>query len=234
MLRPLLRPLLQPLLRGPMEPNYGNSVAPPPSTNLMAWYSKGTGITSSANAVSAWADQSGNTRHLVQATGSAQPTLQGDGTIIFDGTADRLVAVFAVSAPVTMYLRMKQITWSADKIIAGLESYGSGILQRGTTPEIAIFGGSYVANNSALALNTWGNVAAGFASAALGAGSFVRINATTLTGSPGAHAGLTGFMLGANDDGFGPTNIQVAEVLLYSALHDATTQDQVFTYLSTR
>lgn len=94
----------------------GVGIAPPPTTAMEAWFRKNVGITSAANAVSNWANQaaSGAARDYVQATGAAQPTLQGDGTILFDGTSDYLqTAAFTLGQPYTRYIRFKQITWTS-------------------------------------------------------------------------------------------------------------------------
>ena len=49
---------------------------PPVPGNLAAWYHTGAGlVVDGANAVSQWQDQSGNGRHLLQASGVAQPLL---------------------------------------------------------------------------------------------------------------------------------------------------------------
>ena len=47
---------------------------PDDEAKLEAWYKKGTGITLNGSDVSQWADQSSNSRNMVQATATEQPT----------------------------------------------------------------------------------------------------------------------------------------------------------------
>ena len=61
----------------------------PADITTLAWYdaSDTDTITESLGAVSQWDDKSGNLRHLLQGTGSAQPSFSVD-TITFDGASD--------------------------------------------------------------------------------------------------------------------------------------------------
>lgn len=197
---------------------------------MAAWFRKNTGISSAANAVSAWADQSGNGRDLIQATGANQPTVQGDGTILFDGTSDFLkTAAFTLNQPDTIYLRMKQVTWIAQDAIFDGNTLSSGaVYQNSITPNVRQFAGLDSTENGAMAVNTWASMAAVFN----GASSVLQIDGTTVTGNAGA-GNKGGFTLGAASDGTRPSNIQVAEVIIYNVAHDATTRAQVIAYLDT-
>jgi hypothetical protein len=202
----------------------------PPSTDLAAWFAKSTGISSSGGAVSAWADQSGNARDLVQATGANQPALQGDGTILFNGTAHFLkTAAFTLNQPCSIYLRFKQVTWTAnDRVFDGNASGSALMVQSGSSPALALFAGTgTVPSTSALAVDTWGSIAAVFN----GASSVIQVSgqaAATANSGAGNPGGLT---LGANGAGAQFGNIQVAGVVVYAAAHDATQRAAVFTYL---
>lgn len=198
---------------------------------MAAWFRKGTGITSAASAVSGWADQSGNGRDYAQATGANQPDVTASGTILFNGSSDTLkTADFTLAQPYTRYFRLKQVTWTdTDYIADGNTTNVGGIAQRGVTPAIDLFagGGGAAASNTALAVGAWGSLCAVFN----GASSVLQINDTTTTGDPGASA-AGGLTLGASGGGTSPSNIEVAEEIVYSVAHDATQRADVIAYLN--
>lgn len=200
--------------------------------NMVGWFRKGVGITSSAGAQSAWADQTGlGGRDYVQAVGANQPAVQADGTILFNGTSHFLkTPAFALVQPYTRYLRIKQITWTLSDVLCDGNTADSGdIWTPGVTPGIALYAGSSAASNGALAVGAWGSVAAVFN----GASSSLKVDQTAATtGNPGA-ASAGGLTLGAQASGAGPANIQVAEEIVYSVAHDAAAQAAVIAYLST-
>jgi len=70
---------------------------PQQSSNLLLWLRSDVGVTSSAGAVSAWADQSGNGNNATQSTGANKPTLTTGSvnsgvlpSISFNGTSSYL------------------------------------------------------------------------------------------------------------------------------------------------
>lgn len=209
----------------------GGGSSGPPLANMAAWYPKGVGITAPGNSVVTWADASGNGRTLIQLTGTNQPQLQGDGTILFDGIDDNLkTAGFTLNQPETVYLRMRQVTYTtADYFFDGNSNQRGILFQSGVSPTVALFAGSQAADSNALAINTYGSVACVFN----GASSVLQIGATITTGNAGA-ANLGGFTLGAGGTPSNYSNIQVAEVILYDVAHDAATRAQVIAYLDTK
>ncbi len=233
----MLFPVLSGPLRSPLQPLLG--VRPrggglePPSADLAAWFRKGVGITSSAGAVSVWADQSGNTgRNLAQATGAAQPALQGDGTILFNGTSHLLkTAAFTLNQPETVYLRMKQVTWTnVDWIFDGLGYDVGQLIQAGATPNVELSANAGGLSSTDLAVDAWSSVVC----VLNGAASLIQVDAATVNAGATIGTGsMGGFALGARFDGTQFGNIQVAEVLIYSVAHDATQRAQVIAYLAT-
>lgn len=75
-------------------------------TALAAWYRSDMGVTI-ATGVSAWADQSGNGRHLLQGVAGAQPALVAGATpngrpvLRFDGSVDSMQVAFTLNQPCT-------------------------------------------------------------------------------------------------------------------------------------
>lgn len=201
------------------------------SLNPAAWYRYGIGITSAATLVSAWADQSGNSRTLLQAIGTNQPTLTADNSVLFDGVDNFLQAVaFTFSQPLTGYLLLKHVTWVNDTYIVDGDTAASGsLLHSGTTPQVKLYAGALAATNSDLAVNTYGVMAY----VLNGASSLIQVNnGTPTTGNPGAF-NPGGITIGANGDaGAGDfANIQVKEAIFFAAAHDATTRNKVTQYL---
>ena len=196
-----------------------------------AWFRYGDGITSAGGLVSAWADQSGNARPLLQATGTNQPTLQADGSILSDGVDNFLKAdAFTLNQPATFYFLGRQVTWtSPDRILDGNASDSTRLAQTGTTPEIVAFAGSSLSANTNFTLNAYAALCVVYN----GASSVCQVNNTTpITGDAGAN-NPSGFTLGAIGDGSSAwSNIQVKEIVLFAAAHDAATRSRVIRYLS--
>jgi hypothetical protein len=215
---PALRPILFSGLKLPQLPG------------LAAWYRFGLGITSSGGAVSQWDDQSGNGRHLKQATATNQPALQGDGSILFDGVDNYLKAdTFTLAQPETVFILGKQPTWTnTDKWADGHATNSGSISQESVTPQIACFAGAGGLVGPGLALDTYGVVIAVFNTTS----SLIQINTNApVTGNVGVNS-MSGFTLGARGGADAAwSNIQVKEVLIYSVAHDAAARAQVARYL---
>lgn len=209
------------------------SIPEPPAAGMLLRVLKGAGITQAGGFVSSWADQSGNNNHLLQPIGANQPQVQGDGTVLHDGAAHFMkCATFPLVQPFTIYARLKQLAWASRDIWDG-NAINSTLLAQyfaGVSPELAIFAASYMTPSStALALNTYGSIAAVYN----GATSVLQINATTTTGNPSTNA-ANGFTLGARADGGSPSNIQVAEIIVYNVAHAAGTRDPILASMAAR
>jgi len=158
--------------------------------------------------------------------------LQGDGTILFDGSSDFMkTPTFVLAAPCTIYLRLKQVTWTLnDYILDGFTGNTGVLFQQATTSKLSLYAGAQVAENSAHALDTWGSIGVVFN----GAGSVLDINGTATTGNPGA-ANMAGLTIGSAGSGGGQwANVQVAEIVAYNVAHDTTQRAVVRAYLDTR
>lgn len=198
-------------------------------TNLAAWYRFGAGITSSGGFASAWADQSGFGRNLTQGTGAAQPAVNGDGSLLFNGTSHFMQATFTLNQPYTVCMLVRQVTWTSNDVFFSGATAGVGVQQRTASPQIFLSGSANVASNSNLAVNTYGAVVSVWNAAS----SVLRVNNTTeTTGNPGVVV-PGGITLAAQFNGlslFG--NVEVKEVVVFSEALDVTRRAAMAAYLA--
>jgi hypothetical protein len=192
--------------------------------NLAAWWRFNTGITVTGQGVSEWADQSGNARHQVQGTDGSRPPKQADGSILFNGSDEFLAATFNLAQPWTLYFLGKQITWTAtDQLIGSASAF---INQRTASPQIGLNAGSALGTVSPtldtyFVLSVVGN----------GASSLNQLNyAAPVTGNAGT-GNLNNPRIGCSGAGTLFSHIQVKEVILFSAAHDAITRKRQIDYL---
>ncbi len=201
--------------------------SPSDLANLELWTRFNSGITESSSLVSQWDDVSGNANHLKQATGTNQPTVQGDGSILFDGVDNFLKAdAFTLVQPETVYILFKQITWTSGDRAWDSGAASTTLFQTGTTPSLSLFASATLAEID-LTLDTYGIVS----SVVNGASSVLQLNNDSpITGNTGTND-MGGFTLGARENAASFAHIQVKEVLIYSEAHDAATRAQVIAYL---
>jgi len=137
------------LLRDFLTPGPGLAVGLPdsPPGGMAAWFRYGKGIEFAGAGVSRWADQTGNKRHLLQATDTNRPALQADNSILFDGVDNYLkCAAFTLVQPETVYLLGKQVTWTvSDHFFDGNAAGGGRVTQVTASPQINIDAGAGVA-----------------------------------------------------------------------------------------
>lgn len=203
-----------------------------PTTDLVEHWKLNTGLTQAAGVASAWA---GIRRGLaLTASGTAQPAVQGDGSLLFDGSTDKMVATFACSLDgYTIFLLAKQVTWTnTDCIMDGKAVYTGALFQYSSTPGLQTYDGStFSSQNNGWAVNTWAVVA--YTQAANGV-PLIQIDAGTATTGAGlTPKNLQGLTLGANGSGTQPANIQIKELLLYRGALDSTARAAVRSYLAT-
>lgn len=198
--------------------------------NLAAWYRYNHGIEAVSNLVSRWRDQSGNGRDLLQATATNQPTLISDGSILFDGVDNYMAATFTLNVPYSICILFKQVGWANAAHIFDGTTTNSFVLQQITaSPQLRLADSALgTSTTSDLSVDTYGVV---FASQSGTTGTLVVNNGSAVTGTLlGTNMG--GFTLGTNAGGGDPANIQVKEVLIYSAALDASTRAQLVNYLT--
>lgn len=208
----------------------GAALGRPIMQNMAAWFKYGKAITTVSGAVSQWDDASGNGRHLLQATAASRPALQSDNSILFDGSDDYLqTAAFTYNQPLTYYLLFRQVTWTTTNMVSDGRTAGSlQIQQISPTPNIRLRNGGAAATTTiAFTLNTYGVVCALWD----GASSGISLNSGSLATGTMDNTAATGFTLGSNATPAGNSNIQVKEVILYSAAHDTYQRRRVIGYL---
>lgn len=179
-----------------------------------AWYQFNTGITEAGGFVSAWADQSGNSRHLAQSTGTNQPAVSS-GIITFDG-ADNWMKVtggFTFSQPLTVAMRFNQKTWTAgETLFDGNTGDNARLTQNTGTPRIAMYAGTaFQPFTTDATLDTFVSGLFCFN----GASSYAKIGSNVAaTGNPGAN-NAGGFTLSANGTTLGQfCHLAVKEIIL--------------------
>lgn len=212
----------------------GAPFTPASLANLAAWYRFNRGITQAGGFASQWDDQTGNGRHLTQATGASQPAVQGDGSLLFDGTDDSMAATsWSQGEPVTYFIRYMPVSWTgSDAIVDGNPTGTSGKLeQSGVSPNVRA-----TTDNAALLGPTAGPAIGAYGTNCClfnGASSLLQtdLNAA-VTGSLVADT-MGGIRIGARAAATNCSNIQVKEVIVYNAALSQTDINRVMTYLST-
>lgn len=193
----------------------------PAEISTSFWYAGDDALQDFAVSGKKWVGRSGNGEIAYTTASSNVPstgTLDGHTTLIFDGTADFFKDTIALSQPVTVYMVMKQITWTSDDMVFSGGGTGGGDVglcrQRGTTPELNIYSGTgWAADNTDLTVNTWAILRVVFN----GASSSIRVNNETATTGNAGTGNLIRFTIGAycaTNEGLDYfSNIEVAEII---------------------
>lgn len=158
---------------------------------LQYWHLADRGITAVADVVSDIADQSGNARHLAQATEARRGTLVSDGgkpAVSFDGSDDfYITGIFTTNQPSTLFLVVHVTPQAAASNHDTVWSRSSSVfLLVDTTPRSILGAGSSITYNSAVANGAYALIEAELN----GASGVLRENGTSrATGNVGADAG---------------------------------------------
>lgn len=163
-----------------------------------------------------WEDQTANGHDLKQpSTTGNKPTYGGD-TIYFDGEASGSLGdwmrteVFTLEQPITIYLVIKQNSWaSGEMIMDGTATNTVRLEQEGTTPELRLYAGGFLGNNSDLTVGDWAVVAI----VSNGSSSKIQVNnETAVTGDIGTADmdGITFGTYGGSESSFGHFSLKYA------------------------
>lgn len=208
---------------------------------LKLWLTADALSLSDGDPVSAWPDSSGQGNTATQATGAKQPLykaaqVNNRPVVRFDGIDDWVkTAAFALPQPSTVYIVLRQITWASERrVFDDIVGNALTLIQRTATPGLALYagGGGVSPTTTSLAVGSFGIVACVYNG---NDNSLIAVNAAA--GSTGALTGTasaSGFTLGANAAISLPSNIDVAEVAVYSGAHDAATRTALKNYLNAR
>lgn len=148
---------------------------------------------------SAWLDSSGKGRNLVQASGAAQPSVPGDGSLLFNGTAQVMQALFTFAQPCSIISCQKEIAWTAGRRLYDGGNVDSMLLyETSSTPNKSIFAGAQLAPS-------FGSPAVGamFTSGAVydGVSSSIQFDAGAVTTGDAGTAVAGGITIGAGASG---------------------------------
>ena len=209
-------------------------------SSVKAWYRADLGITI-ATGVSQWNDQSGNGRHLIQSTGSKQPTLVtasfGLPAVRFDGSNDYMfTSAFGLGQPFTVFIVYKSVTIGAavtnDVIFDGTGPSVTTAIGTDTVPRSYLFAGNALVG-SQIASSSYVYAEAVFN----GASSFLLANGSTVVSGDAGAQNPDGFTLGAaftSNTGTRNTNIEVAEVIILNVVPTTDQTRLIENYLRAR
>lgn len=202
--------------------------------NTVAWFDSAENITKDgSDFVSVWGDKSGLSHDLLQAIGTNQPLWTADG-VLFDGVDNFLKCVgFTLIQPQFIYMVLKQVTWASTTTVFDGNITGSGTLQQRTsTPNLAIYAGSFSSLNGNLAVGDFGNIRILFN----GVNSKLIVNDTAPTVGDVGAANMSGFTLGdVGGGGVGQfANIQVPEIIIRKVEDTVSDETDIYNYLKSK
>jgi hypothetical protein len=204
-------------------------------TTLVSWYKGDIPLETFGNGVK-WVGQSGGGEiaYTVAGTNGANPTTgtsDGHITLIFDGINDFLKDTITIAQPITIYMVMKQITWTQDDDIMNGQGNVALLRQNDATPKLYTYSGAaFSCANANLAIDTWGILRF----VVNGASSSIRIDDNAATTGTAQTGSMTRFCVGAYvaaNEGFADySNIEVAEIIICSGTVTAGDDANVMAY----
>lgn len=211
--------------------------SPSQLSGLVAWYdaSDAATIHSTAGAVSQWDDKSGNGFHVVQATGSKQPTtgattLNGLNIIDFLRANAQTLAKTGISTTVkSLFIVMKYATVPGTSAPVATDA-ATFFYALAANSSINMYAGTAGINTS----NNQTNGTAFDAYVILnGASSVIDLNGTDTTGNPGSATAATSIILGT-DTGTNYLNGSIAELFASSLIISGAELTSARSYLTAK
>ena len=176
---------------------------------------------------SAWLNSIGPAPSLAQASGAAQPTINADGSLTFNGIAQYMQMATTLVQPTYAIVVAKEIsrTTVGNNLIDGASS-NTGILQNITNAStMTAYAGSFVTDSTHWSVGTKHIVVAGFN----GNSGLIQIdNNAAVTGAIGS-GNMGGLTVGSNAIQASTTwgNYQVWEIIILSAVPSAAKLAQI-------
>jgi hypothetical protein len=192
---------------------------------VLAYWNARFDVAHSSNRVSAWGDQFSGGFDNTQGTGANQPLYNATGgpnnhpIVSLDSTARFMASALntpvRTTAPTTMWLVCRQVTWVTGKrILDSTDTNKKTIYQEGTTPQIDLYDGGSVGNNAGATVGSFARILADWTVAA--AGCRLDAGASNVTGlNPGIGTANVGREIGKS--GSASAVVDFCEVLFLNA-----------------
>jgi hypothetical protein len=196
----------------------------------------GTSTTTDGVAVSQWNDQSGNARHLTQATGTKQPLFKtaiqnGYPAIRCDGTDDFMKVAFTIAQPDTWFFVMRfNAVYAANSVAldGGVTAVSHDVGRTSNTQLVMFITGAVNAPAATTTSFHYGTCQFNNAS------SFFRLDGVAGSTAAVGAGDAGGVSVGASPDGTGASGIDVCEVVVYSGALNSTDYGAVELYLKNK
>ena len=204
---------------------YGGAAAPATgiiTANRQVWLRKGTASGAT------WPDASGN---ALDSTLNGAPTI-GPTSVTFDGVGQYGVGALGAQCR-TLYLRMRQVSWTSGRVIAGGDPNGQlHLRQTGVSPNIEGYDSDLAPRVSSPDATIGTMVSLCIASDGVG-NMTLNIDGVEVSFSGAAGDVFTSLSLGGSTVGTLFSNIEVVEAAAYVPVHDAGQRAQMITYMGT-
>jgi hypothetical protein len=218
------------------------TLVPTDIAGCAAWLKAESLVASDGDAITTWTDLSGNSNSPTQATAGKKPLyktniVNGKPVLRFDGSDDYLTKAFTLNQGFTVIMVYKQVALGASgshDIIFDGGSAAAALLGVNNAPHTNMYAGAVLQSGASPTFAPANGAFAVVTAVFNGGSSALYENGTQkFTGNAGSqNAG--GFTLAALGDGSRTTQLDVAEVLIYSSALSASERQQVETYLADR
>ena len=209
--------------------------------NCQYWFRADLGITKDgSDFVSQWDDQTANGRDLSESTNKplwVDSLINSQPAVRFDGSNDTIGHDYAESYGATFHVfqLFNSVSWTNNDYVANYEDGGANgyVRQIGTSPQIKQGGTDANVNPVSLTIGSFGLVQSGFTG---GTTIWQTLNdGSKVTGAdPGGTPAFGEVRLGSNHAGGQNGNVEIAEIIGYSAEISGADLTNLLSYFSDR